>query len=81
MLIKIFIYILGKTWAGVDITSESVADNMKAFVWEPALVKINMLTAATDAACVILSVDETVKNPQSAPPPQMSGPPPRASRR
>ena len=34
-------------------------------VWEPAVVKINAITAASEAACLILSVDETVKNPRS----------------
>ena len=37
----------------------------EAFVWEPELVRINVLTAATEAACTILSVDETVTNPGS----------------
>ena len=55
----------GDTWAGVDVDGEGVADNMKAFVWEPALVKTNALSSAVDAACLILSVDETVRNPQS----------------
>lgn len=55
----------GDLWAGVDVDSESVEDNMKRFVWEPALVKTNALSSAIDAACLILSVDETVRNPQS----------------
>ena len=29
-------------------------------------LQINALTAASEAACLILSVDETVKNPRSA---------------
>uniref|UniRef100_A0A060T8Z9 T-complex protein 1 subunit eta n=1 Tax=Blastobotrys adeninivorans TaxID=409370 RepID=A0A060T8Z9_BLAAD len=58
----------GKTWAGVDFDSESTADNMEKFVWEPALVKINAIQSATEAACIILSVDETITNEQSAPP-------------
>ncbi|CAG8553322.1 367_t:CDS:10 [Acaulospora morrowiae] len=62
----------GATWYGVDINSESVADNFEAFVWEPVIVKINSISAATEAACLILSVDETVKNPQSEKP--QSGP-------
>jgi T-complex protein 1 subunit eta len=37
-------------------------------VWEPALVKTNILSSASEAACLILSVDETVKNPQSEKP-------------
>ena len=55
----------GEIWAGVDVENEGVANNMEKFVWEPSLVKINALSGATEAACLILSVDETVKNPQS----------------
>lgn len=56
----------GGKWFGVDIVSEGITDNFEACVWEPSLVKINALTAASEAACLILSVDETVKNPRSA---------------
>lgn len=52
-------------WAGVDINNEDIADNFEACVWEPAIVKINALTAASEAACLILSVDETIKNPKA----------------
>lgn len=51
---------------GVDVDgAEGVRDNMKAFVWEPSLVKLNAISSAAEAACLILSVDETVRNPQS----------------
>ncbi len=40
-------------------------DTLAAYVWEPALVKINAITAAAEAACLVLSVDETVRNPRS----------------
>ncbi|KAI8928899.1 chaperonin Cpn60/TCP-1 family [Entophlyctis helioformis] len=65
----------GGMWYGVDMNSESIADNFEQFVWEPALVKINAIASATEAACLILSVDETVKNPQSEAP--QAGPPMR----
>ncbi|CAK7210320.1 T-complex protein 1 subunit eta [Sporothrix bragantina] len=58
----------GHTWAGVDFVHEGVADMMERFVWEPALVKINALQAATEASCLILSVDETIRNEESAAP-------------
>ncbi|KAJ3396291.1 T-complex protein 1 subunit eta [Lobulomyces angularis] len=58
----------GCKWFGVDMESESIADNFEKFVWEPALVKTNMISSASEAACLILSVDETVKNAQSQPP-------------
>ncbi|KAK8738963.1 hypothetical protein OTU49_003761 [Cherax quadricarinatus] len=56
----------GGKWYGVDVMNEDIADNFIACVWEPALVKINALTAASEAACLILSVDETIKSPRSS---------------
>jgi len=53
-------------WYGVDINNEDIADNYAACVWEPAIVKKNAITAASEATCLLLSVDETVKNPRSA---------------
>jgi T-complex protein 1 subunit eta len=50
----------GNLWAGVDFDHEGVRDNMEAFVWEPSLVKVNAIQAAVEAACLILSVDETI---------------------
>lgn len=51
-------------YKGIDINS-GIADNKDSFVWEPLLVKVNALKAATEAACTILSIDETVRNPKS----------------
>ena len=45
--------------------AEGVGNNKLSFVWEPLLVKVNALKAATEAACTILSIDETVRNPKS----------------
>lgn len=72
----------GNTWAGVDFDHEGVRNNMEAFVWEPSLVKINAIQAAVEAACLILSVDETIKNEQSEQPqaPQRGLPPGAAQR-
>lgn len=58
----------GKKWYGVDLDTEGATDTMEANVWEPAANKVNSFVAATEAACVILSIDETVKNPQSEQP-------------
>lgn len=57
----------GSKWFGVDMANEGVCDTFESFVWEPSLVKLNSLTAATEAACMILSVDETVRNPSNDP--------------
>ncbi|KAK3385329.1 t-complex protein eta [Podospora didyma] len=58
----------GSVWEGVDFDNEGTADMMKRFVWEPALVKINAIQAATEASCLILSVDETIRNEESQAP-------------
>jgi len=52
-------------WWGVDIMNEDIADNFEACVWEPTIVKSNAIIAASEATCLLLSVDETVKNPRS----------------
>lgn len=63
-------HVQGGIWYGVDINNEAICDNFDNFVWEPSLIKSNMLSAATEAACLILSVDETVRNAQSQNPAQ-----------
>lgn len=73
-------FISGGIWYGVDIHSEDVADNMAACVWEPALVKLNALTAASEAACLILSVDETVKSARASQGEMQGGMPQMAGR-
>lgn len=52
-------------WQGVDVLNGKIDDLMKLFVWEPEIVRVNVLTAATEAACTILSVDQTIRNPAS----------------
>ncbi|KAF2001036.1 T-complex protein 1 subunit eta [Amniculicola lignicola CBS 123094] len=72
----------GNRWAGVDFINEGIADNMEKFVWEPSLVKVNAIQAATEAACLILSVDETIQNQESAQPQAPNRPlPPGAAQR
>ncbi|KAL0223202.1 hypothetical protein P9112_002592 [Eukaryota sp. TZLM1-RC] len=56
---------VGNTWEGVDIDNGGTCDCYETFVWEPSSIKVNVLAAATEAACTILSVDETIKNPKA----------------
>ena len=67
----------GGMWYGVDVTTEDISDNFDACVWEPSVVKINAITAASEAACLILSVDETIKNPKANQDGGPGGPPGR----
>ena len=50
---------------GVDVNSGGILDTFAHFIWEPALVKCNAIAAACEATCLILSIDETVRNPRS----------------
>ncbi|PWN49208.1 putative CCT7-component of chaperonin-containing T-complex [Violaceomyces palustris] len=71
----------GSQWEGIDIEGECTSDLMEKFVWEPALVRINALSSAAEAACLILSVDETIRNQQSEKPnPGPKAPPGTAQR-
>merc|ERR1719436_574706 len=51
--------------AGVDIENERTYDTFENFVWEPSLSKRSSIAAACEAACTILGVDETIRNPRS----------------
>ena len=55
----------GNKWMGVDVLQDGITNTLDSGVWEPAANKLNSLAAATEAACCILSIDETVRNPQS----------------
>ncbi|KAK0408988.1 hypothetical protein QR680_004279 [Steinernema hermaphroditum] len=63
----------GEKWAGVDIHKECVRDNLEACIWEPSLVKQNAIIAATEAACLVLSIDQTIKAPRTPSGGQMPG--------
>lgn len=52
-------------WMGVNVLEGNVDNMFEKFVWEPELVRLNVLTAACEAACTILSVDQTIRNPAS----------------
>jgi len=55
-------------WYGVDCIDCKICDTYANYIWEPAVVKESALSAATEAACLILSIDETVKNPKAEQP-------------
>jgi len=52
-------------WYGVNVLEGNIDDLYLKFVWEPEQVRINVLSAACEAACAILSVDQTIRNPRS----------------
>lgn len=53
---------------GVDCMNAGIFNSYASFVWEPMIVKENAIASATEAACMILSIDETIGNVQSEKP-------------
>merc|ERR1712060_704263 len=60
-------------WFGVDCVNCAIVDTFANYIWEPVIVKESALSAATEAACLILSIDETIKNPKSEQPQKGGG--------
>ena len=52
-------------WQGVDVLGQNITDTFAKFVWEPQQVKLNVIASAAEAACMVLSIDQTVRNPKS----------------
>ncbi|KAH9251541.1 T-complex protein 1, eta subunit [Batrachochytrium salamandrivorans] len=50
---------------GVNLEDGGVHNTFEQKIWEPAANKRNSIASAAEAACVVLSIDETVRNPQS----------------
>lgn len=52
-------------WIGIDFDTENIGNNFEKFIWEPAVIKINAISSATEAANLIFSIDETITNKQA----------------
>ena len=50
---------------GINCFEGGIIDTYNSFVWEPTMLKENILNSATEAACSIINVAQTVKNPKS----------------
>jgi len=50
---------------GINVFQGGLIDSFNTHIWEPTMLKANVLSAATEAACMVLSVDQTVTNPKS----------------
>lgn len=65
-------------WAGIDATSGKVEDMLKQNVVEPLRTKQQVIRSATEAACMILRIDDVVssKGTAAGPPGRPPGMPP-----
>jgi thermosome len=65
----------GEKWAGVDVFEGKVTDMEKQNVYEPLAVKKQIIKSATEAACMILKIDDIIAaSKMKAPPTPPGGP-------
>ncbi|MDG6913797.1 MAG: TCP-1/cpn60 chaperonin family protein [Nitrososphaerota archaeon] len=60
-------------WYGVDALNGKVADMYSRSVWEPLAVKLQILRAATEAASMILRIDDVIAASKMKAPPSPPG--------
>ena len=70
----------GMKWTGINVKSTNVLDMYKQNVLEPVVIKEQIIKSATEAACMILRIDDVIASSKSAgggmPPGGMGGMPP-----
>jgi len=63
----------GETWAGVGVLEGKVQDMLKLGVFEPITVKKQIIRSATEAACMILKIDDVIAAGKMKAPPMPPG--------
>ena len=63
----------GELWAGVDVFSGVVQDMAGLDVFEPLVVKEQIVKAASGSACMILRIDDVIASGKSSAPPMPPG--------
>lgn len=68
----------GTKWAGIDVRTAKIADMLKLEILEPLSVKEQIIKSATEAASMILRIDDVIASSKSAggPPGGAGGMPP-----
>ena len=59
----------GEKWTGVDVMKGKVGNMKSSEIIEPLAVKNQIVSAATEAACMILRIDDVIAIAKSAGPP------------
>ncbi|MGQ0376575.1 MAG: thermosome subunit beta [Nitrososphaerota archaeon] len=59
----------GEKWIGVDVMKAKVANMKSSDIIEPLAVKQQIVSAATEAACMILRIDDVISTSKAAGPP------------
>ncbi len=63
----------GELWVGVDVFGGGVCDMAGLDVFEPLVVKEQIVKAASGSACIILRIDDVIASGKSSAPPIPSG--------
>jgi len=63
----------GNVWAGVDVDTGKVGDMEKAGVFEPIVVKKQIIKSCSEAACLILKIDDVIASGKMKTPPMPPG--------
>jgi thermosome len=63
----------GETWAGIEVREGKIQDMAKAGVFEPLIVKKQIIKSATEAASMILKIDDIIAAGKMKAPPTPPG--------
>ena len=63
----------GEIWAGIEVLSGKVQDMSKAGVFEPLTVKKQIIKSASEAAMMILKIDDVIASQKMKAPPMPPG--------
>jgi thermosome len=69
----------GETWTGIEVHSGKIQDMTQAGVFEPLAVKKQIIKSATEAASMILKIDDVIAAGKMKTPPTPPGGPPGMS--
>jgi len=59
----------GEKWTGVDVMKAKIANMKSSEIIEPLAVKLQIVSAASEVACMILRIDDVIATTKSAGPP------------
>ena len=60
----------GMKWTGVNVRSTTVSDMFKQNILEPVVIKEQIIKSATEAACMLLRIDDVIASSKSKRPPR-----------
>jgi len=66
----------GSKWTGIDVRNGKIADIYKLEIFEPLVVKEQIIKSATEVASMILRIDDVIASGKSGGPPGGGGMPP-----